>query len=322
MATVDLQTGQKMLKVEIALPSGHCETLSVRQSSKIGALRILAQKLFGRGFLRLVTEGYSLTDPAESILDVGLQDGDSLTALVLEAKLVATQEAFALWCRGGGRVITWGCPYSGGDSSAVQERLRNVRDVQSTGFAFAATLENGSVVAWGHPDYGGDSSGVEDLLRSVQQVEATQQAFAAILSDGSVVTWGVASYGGDSSRVQHELRDVKRVQGTDYAFAAILADGFVVTWGDPRAGGDSSGAQVRLRNVRQVQATKGAFAAILADGSVVTWGDFDVGAFVPFGHPRWSSSVQEIQNRLRRVQQVSSTDSAFAAILVDGSVVT
>ena len=49
VATVDLQTGQKMLKVEIALPSGHCETLSVRQSSKIGALRILAQKLFGRG---------------------------------------------------------------------------------------------------------------------------------------------------------------------------------------------------------------------------------------------------------------------------------
>ena len=47
-----------------------------------------------------------------------------------------------------GSVVTWGEPFHGGDSSAVQDQLRSVQQIQVTGSAFAAILEDGLVVAW------------------------------------------------------------------------------------------------------------------------------------------------------------------------------
>ena len=48
-----------------------------------------------------------------------------------------------------GSVVTWGDPESGGDSTAVQTRLKNVRKIHAPkdGGAFAAILADGSVVA-------------------------------------------------------------------------------------------------------------------------------------------------------------------------------
>ena len=77
----------------------------------------------------------------------------------------------------------------GGDSSAVQEQLKNVQHVQASGGAFAAILGDGPVVTWGEADCGDDSSAVQDQLKNSRQIEATDQAVAAILADGSVVTW-------------------------------------------------------------------------------------------------------------------------------------
>merc|ERR1740129_86127 len=59
-------------------------------------------------------------DPTVSLQAAGLQDGHHLTAIVLEAKLAATAAAFAFTCSGGDRVVTWGQPHWGGDSSEVQ----------------------------------------------------------------------------------------------------------------------------------------------------------------------------------------------------------
>ena len=64
---------------------------------------------------------------------------------------------------GGG--ITWGSPSYGGDCRKVKERLRGVRQIQSTDRAFAAILQDGSVVTWGNPRYGGDSRQVSAGLR-------------------------------------------------------------------------------------------------------------------------------------------------------------
>ena len=58
-----------------------------------------------------------------------------------------------------------GEPKNGGDSSAVQDQLRNVQQVQATQAAFAAILADGSVVTWGDPEDGGDSSAIQDQLR-------------------------------------------------------------------------------------------------------------------------------------------------------------
>ena len=342
-----------MLHVTVALPSGRSEIFSILQSSKVGDLRVLAQKAFQLGFLRLVAADHSMVDPTKSLQDVGIEDGDHLTAIAVEAKLAATARAFALFCPGGDRVVTWGDPEYGADNPEVQDQLKGVWRIQATfGGAFAAILADGSVVTWGYPDFGGDSSKAQDQLKGVRQIESSDAVFAAILADGSVVTWGEPAEGGDSSEVQDQLKGVQQVQATYTAFAAILADGSVVTWGDPDFGGDSSEVQDQLKDVQQVQATNRAFAAIAADGSVVTWGNPDYGgdssevqdqlkdvqqvqasyhafaailangSVVTWGNPDYGADSSEVQDRLKDVQQVQATYRAFAAILADGSVVT
>ena len=64
-------------------------------------------------------------------------------------------------------VVTWGNKNFGGDSSAVQDQLKGVLQIQATSQAFAALLEDGSVVTWGDECAGGDSSAVRDQLRGV-----------------------------------------------------------------------------------------------------------------------------------------------------------
>ena len=72
-----------------------------------------------------------------------------------------------------GSVITWGHAAPGGDSSSVQNELKNVSQVQATACAFAALLNDGSVVTWGDADCGGDSSCVRDQLKNVRNIHAT-----------------------------------------------------------------------------------------------------------------------------------------------------
>jgi hypothetical protein len=111
--------------------------------------------------VRLFTaEGRFLTDPTESVAAVWIQENDHLMAIAQEVKLAATQQAFALWCCGGSKIITWGDPACRGESSQVQHQLRNVQQVQATNHAFAAILADGSVVTWGEPEIGGDSRAI------------------------------------------------------------------------------------------------------------------------------------------------------------------
>ena len=43
-----------------------------------------------------------------------------------------------------GSVVTWGHAAGGGDSRDVQDELKNVQQIQATGYAFAAILADGS----------------------------------------------------------------------------------------------------------------------------------------------------------------------------------
>ena len=55
---------------------------------------------------------------------------------------------------------TWGKAACSGDSTEVQEQLKNVHQIQATQKDFAAILGDGSVVTWGTGN-GGDSSAVQ-----------------------------------------------------------------------------------------------------------------------------------------------------------------
>ena len=134
------------MKVHVHLPSGEGYSIEVSPATPISELKAAGQKHFQR-FLKLIAEGRQL---------------DLTTAVVQLGKLAGTSKAFA-WHGHGGEVVTWGDPRCGGDSSQVQEQLRNVQHIQaSCGGAFAAILESGAVVTWGNPGHGGDSGQVQE----------------------------------------------------------------------------------------------------------------------------------------------------------------
>eukprot|EP00434_Breviolum_minutum_P007778 symbB.v1.2.006864.t1/scaffold415.1/size208980/7 len=219
-----------MLQIHVALPNGHAELLTLLPSSTLQDVWTKAKQAFGKKHLRLVTaKNQVLVDFEQTLEEAEIEDGECLTALVLQPQLAATNSAFALWCHGDSAMVTWGNARCGGDNSEVQDQLKGVQQIQATESAFAAILEDGSVVIWGDADRGGDSSAVRDQLRGVcsrskpqdtpllgflkmdpgvQQIQASHGAFAAILEDGNVVTWGRADYGGDSSAVQDQLKGI------------------------------------------------------------------------------------------------------------------
>ena len=124
---------ERMLSVNVSLPSGRNESLKVPELSTVGDLQVLAQESFGQKFLRLVTsKNVALTNPKDSLQAAGIQEGEHLTAFVQQAKIAATGGAFAAWCCGGDRIVTWGYPDIGGDSPTIQDQLKNIQTVRGT----------------------------------------------------------------------------------------------------------------------------------------------------------------------------------------------
>ena len=199
-----------MLRINVVLPNGHAEALALMPSSTVQDVRTKAQQALRKKHLRLITaKNRVLVEFEQTLEEAGIEDGECLTALVLQPQLAATGAAFALCCHGDSAMVTWGNAICGGDSSEVRDQLKGVQQIQATVLgAFAAILEDGSVVTWGYARAGGDSSAVRDQLQGVQQIQATKHAFAAILADGSVVTWGAGDAGGDSSEVRDQLKGV------------------------------------------------------------------------------------------------------------------
>ena len=164
----------EMFQISVVLPNGHAELLTLPPSSTVQDVRTKAQRAFGKKCLRLITaKNRVLVDFEQTLEEAEIEDGEWLTALVLQPQLAATESAFALWCHGDSAIVTWGDADFGGDSSAVRDQLRSVQQIQATNSAFAAILEDGSVVTWGKSLTGGDSSAVQDQLKGVQLIQAS-----------------------------------------------------------------------------------------------------------------------------------------------------
>ena len=164
-----------MIQVNVALPNGHAELLTLLPSSTVQDVQIKAKRAFGKKELRLITaKNRVLVDLEQTIEGAEIEDGECLTALVLQPQLAATRHAFASWCHGDSAIVTWGDPGFGGHMSAVRDQLKGVQHIHATIGAFAAILEDGSVVTWGYPHSGGGSSAVRDQLKGVLQIQATR----------------------------------------------------------------------------------------------------------------------------------------------------
>ena len=98
-----------MIQINVVLPNGHAELLTLLPSSTVQDVRTKAQRSFGKKYLRLITgKNRVLVDPDKTLEEAEIEDGECLTALVLQPQLAAAHGAFALWCHGDRTIVTWG----------------------------------------------------------------------------------------------------------------------------------------------------------------------------------------------------------------------
>ncbi|CAE7738714.1 unnamed protein product [Symbiodinium sp. CCMP2456] len=103
-------------------------------------LKLQAQKALQTGRGMLLNASGDILHGALTIGQASLRTGDVLTLHLRETSMAATASAFAA-VLGDGSLVSWGNPNSGGDSSSVQHRLLNVRQVSAThGACLSGTL--------------------------------------------------------------------------------------------------------------------------------------------------------------------------------------
>ena len=89
-----------MMQMNIVLPNGHAEPLTLLPSSKVQVVNTMAQRAFGKKYIRLITsKDRVLVDPEQTLEEAEIEDGECITALVLQPQLAATSSAFALVSR-------------------------------------------------------------------------------------------------------------------------------------------------------------------------------------------------------------------------------
>ncbi|OLQ01444.1 E3 ubiquitin-protein ligase HERC2 [Symbiodinium microadriaticum] len=313
--------------IDVHLLSGKHASVEVEADASVESLKLRAQSALAvPNKCRLLNSSGEVLDAAQAVTEAELRSGDVLTLHVNQVQLKAASglgfSAFAALL-GDGSVATWGHAGPGGDSSAVQDQLRDVQQIQATGAAFAAILGDGSVVTWGKADYGGDSTVVQDQLRDVQQIQARLQA--TILRVIMSISVDVHLMSGKSASLEVEA-DVSVESFKQRAQSALgVGRGRLLKSSGEELGRAQTTAEAKLMSgdvltlhVNQVQLKASgqghifaAFAALLGDGSVVTWGNACYG-----------SNSEDVQEQLKNVQQIQASGQAFAAILRDGSVVT
>eukprot|EP00435_Cladocopium_sp_Y103_P025584 s3822_g6.t1 len=283
------------MTIHVSLLSGTSASLRVFPYWRLSDLKRAAGRVLCVKVGELTTEqGALLRGDGTSLGEVGLEDGDMLTATARHARIYSNWSSgvFAL-VRSDGRLVTWGPPaYGGGLGSSAASRDEapwNVAAVTVGCRALAALLADGRVQTFGDAEWGGDCSAVQGQLLEVTAVRNAGGAFAALKADGTVVAWGQPGHGGRCD--VGPLHDVVELVSNHMAFVAIMVTAGakssrrVVTWGNAECGGvTSERLRDRLKDVKKVEASSRAFAAILRDETVVAWGDAEWG-----GHFGWNS---------------------------------
>ena len=153
------------ITLHVSLLSGRTVQIETGLDVELGVFNRRAQRALSVGKGRLVHSSGSVLDDSEIIGDCELRNEDVLILQMQPMAICATRgpyaAAFAV-VLGDGSVVAWGDARSGGDSSTVQDQLKNVQQIQASQSAFAAILADGSVVTFGDARSGGDSSTVQD----------------------------------------------------------------------------------------------------------------------------------------------------------------
>jgi hypothetical protein len=93
------QTCDSLPSVQVSLPSGRCEDVSVATSGTVCEVKVAAQEAFGQPFLKLAGADGRLLNPRESLQVAGLKDGDCIAAIAQQPKIAATLSLCSVVCR-------------------------------------------------------------------------------------------------------------------------------------------------------------------------------------------------------------------------------
>ena len=164
------------ISVDLHLLSGKRASMEVEADASVESLkhRALTALAVRRG--RLLNSSGEVLDGTQTVTQAKLMSGDVLTLHVtnqVQVKAARQGSMFAVLF-GDGSVVSCGDARDGGDSSAIQNQLRDVQQIQASDHAFAAILGDGSVVTWGNAYEGGDSSAVQDQLRDVHRIQTSR----------------------------------------------------------------------------------------------------------------------------------------------------
>ena len=111
--------------VDVALISGKTVSVEAKLDEAVATLKRRAQTALAVGQGRLLDASGGLLDDEQTVKKPKLETGTSLTLQVRKVQIQASSQAFAA-ILGDGSVVTWGDPWYGGDSRAVQDRLKGV----------------------------------------------------------------------------------------------------------------------------------------------------------------------------------------------------
>ena len=135
--------------VDVTLFSGQRVSLEADLTASVQSLAEGARSALGVGRGRLFSSSGSILDGDTQLGAATFQAGDCLTLQVGTVHRSGNAKCFAA-ILGDESVVTWGDAHSGGDSSSVQDQLKNMQQIEG---AFAAILGDGSFVTWGNVDY-------------------------------------------------------------------------------------------------------------------------------------------------------------------------
>ena len=123
------------ISVDVHLLSGKRAAVEVEAGASAESLKRRAQSALSASRGRLLNSSGEVLERAQTVTEAQLRSGDVLTLHVNQVQLKAIRNghsaAFAALL-GDGSVVTWGDADYGGDSSAVQEQLRDVQQIHAS----------------------------------------------------------------------------------------------------------------------------------------------------------------------------------------------
>jgi hypothetical protein len=216
------------------------------------------------------------------------------------------ERAFAA-LRDDGTLVLWGGSGTGEGLGIVP----NVIAVASTLFAYAVIKADGTLLCSGSGSHGGNCPSPPANLRYLYSASHASAggAFAAVDNVDAVFAWGGGAFGGDTTLVNDLLvPGVEFVNSFARGFAAYTKEGVLVPWSFESVGNRNSNFDDFARgDIVKTYGNEYAACALTASQTVFCWGEPSSGANEPAG--------------LSNVKDLYYTDTAFAALKVDGSVV-